>query len=491
MLNRLKIRLLVATFLIATCNPFYGQYLDTLHITPTQHEFTSCFDWSFSHLTSVACLQDTNWNLYGWNYLEFKQYNDQFDVINEKRLQDSSHVYYPWSEVLFYKNNYYLPGFKNKVFSSDSSKGFLIKYDTVGNIIWEKNYFPSIEDVRINFIQPSGDFLYICGTNYYPSTTNVVETSLSKIDTSGNIIWTKIFGGANQQPVSFKKTLDHGFILSTNYQPSGSNLKTLVYKLDTSGIVKWQKIIGSNLGNQHILTVIETPNNKYIGFGGSSDPNNSTFRSWLVKLDTNGVVLKDTVYDFSNGFDVFSNVSELILKPNGFYVLRSFYESAYTNYPLAGIAFVDYDLKLQWTRQYERRQAENDLVFQKELNNGFIALAGVCFQDSVNNTADEWFLVIDSLGCTVQGCSVGIEEYGDMREVEMNIFPNPSSNFVYIKDSKNIKFVDICDLSGRLLIHSSQNNSSIDVSKLPQGSYICVLHTNNTEIITQKLIIQR
>jgi hypothetical protein len=146
MLNRFKIAVIFISIgvshLLAPSTTLYAQYLDTVHVTDTQHEYTFAYDWNHLYLTSVSTLMDSNTTLYGWNYLQFKQYDDNFNVIRETRYQDS--LYYHTGRSMTYHNSaYYFSGLKYNSFN-DTIEGILIKFDTVGNVIWEKPIFQMI-----------------------------------------------------------------------------------------------------------------------------------------------------------------------------------------------------------------------------------------------------------------------------------------------------------------------------------------------------------
>lgn len=63
-------------------------------------------------------------------------------------------------------------------------------------------------------------------------------------------------------------------------------------------------------------------------------------------------------------------------------------------------------------------------------------------------------------------------------EIEIDIYPNPSNSLVYITTPKEliIKTIDILDITGKLL-QSKQFSSPLDISHLPNGSYILRIHS--------------
>ncbi len=82
-------------------------------------------------------------------------------------------------------------------------------------------------------------------------------------------------------------------------------------------------------------------------------------------------------------------------------------------------------------------------------------------------------------------CSVvGIEESA---KESLIIYPNPASDIINISSSSNhVSKVEIIDSMGKL-VHSSMNQSAINISNLPEGIYLIRMHVKN-DIQERKLI---
>jgi hypothetical protein len=77
---------------------------------------------------------------------------------------------------------------------------------------------------------------------------------------------------------------------------------------------------------------------------------------------------------------------------------------------------------------------------------------------------------------------------GDYPESNLFLYPNPSSDFVYIQTSSEIEHIEICDLHGSTLSIVQINNSPgevcrISLSNLNQGVYIMKIFYTGSEII--------
>lgn len=68
---------------------------------------------------------------------------------------------------------------------------------------------------------------------------------------------------------------------------------------------------------------------------------------------------------------------------------------------------------------------------------------------------------------------------------DIKIYPNPAKDILNIANAKNIKNVDVINMLGQKV--ASANNSQVDISKLPKGTYI-VRVTDATTTTTHKIV---
>ena len=190
---------------------------------------------------------------------------------------------------------------------------WVVKLDPEGNIEWE-NTIGGWEDDFLYSISQTDDHGFIVGghSESYVS-GDKTESSISgspdywviKLDSVGNIIWQNNIGGTSLDYLcSTKQTADGGYILG-GYSASGiSGDKTeaslgsydlWIIKLDSSGNIEWQNTIGGS--NWDYLTSIELTNGNgyvisvysYFGISGDKTEENFGFEDyWVVKLDSLG-----------------------------------------------------------------------------------------------------------------------------------------------------------------------------------------------------------
>jgi len=163
-----------------------------------------------------------------------------------------------------------------------SEKGIVIKTDSLGIVQWEKQYMDSLFNYYGSIIQENNGYYYVYGgtQKIHPV---VYWSVIKKLDSNGNIIWTKIFGvnigGGNDIIRLNSGNLIVGSYRTDYYFP-------VLSKLDTSGNIIWYK---EYPGYSRFYYTSKDFNNNIILTGGN-DYLSSTIT--MMKFDTSGNFLK-------------------------------------------------------------------------------------------------------------------------------------------------------------------------------------------------------
>lgn len=96
----------------------------------------------------------------------------------------------------------------------------------------------------------------------------------------------------------------------------------------------------------------------------------------------------------------------------------------------------------------------------------------------VNNTS----IPIGS-GMIMQSMSTGIYE---LSKVKVDIYPNPTSDYINVKLDEPVKNINLYDLSGKLVLSTVDNK--INVSELNKGTYMLMVNTG-TSTVSRKVIL--
>ncbi|HKR07336.1 MAG TPA: T9SS type A sorting domain-containing protein [Bacteroidia bacterium] len=168
---------------------------------------------------------------------------------------------------------------------------YLIKTDSIGNLLWSKTFGGTGDDIGFA-VQQTTDGGYII-TGYKEKLGGFIhfDVYLIKTDTMGNLLWSKTFGGTGDE-VGFgvQQTTDGGYIISGFTASFGTVGYADVYliKADVNGNLLWSKIFGGSnddLGNSVQQTTdggyIVTGYSRNFGAGGYADV-------YLIKTDSSG-----------------------------------------------------------------------------------------------------------------------------------------------------------------------------------------------------------
>lgn len=147
-----------------------------------------------------------------------------------------------------------------------------------------------------------------------------------KLDTAGNIIWQRNYGGDDYDNAqSIIQTADGGFIMAGTTKSGNvpgrngsSDYDLYIVRIDSLGNLLWDMSYGGR-GDDGASEIIQTPSGDFYAFGysASSDSdvsiNHGSKDYWLIKIDSLGTLLSEHSYGGSS-YDWGTNI---ILDSNG------------------------------------------------------------------------------------------------------------------------------------------------------------------------------
>lgn len=217
---------------------------------------------------------------------------------------------------------YFVGGYSDSDISGDKTvptKGqrdyWALKLDSSGAIVWQKSLGGSLVDrVQMAFQTVDGNYI-IGGFSTSGISGNKTEANrggsdywIVKLDSSGNVLWDKTYGGSDSDAFrNMIQTADGGYLIGGYSKSNTSADKTensygdydyWVLKLNSAGNQLWQKTIGGT-GIDYLRSVNQLSDGTYLISGYSNSPisGNKTVASkggfdyWLVKLDPTGTIL--------------------------------------------------------------------------------------------------------------------------------------------------------------------------------------------------------
>ncbi len=453
--------------------------------------------------------RDSNWNNQKLSILSL---NNDGSVNFEKHFQENNAEIYPgYTEgTVFLNNHFYVSG---SYIASDTFyvKGFLIKTDaSLNDTIW-RVFIDKPDTLCYSLaVLEKDDHLYLA-SNCGDKATYNYQIFLTKIDTSGNIVWEKEFGSSyTERLFHMHHTHDGGFMFSG--QIYTSNWLPIIIKIDSLGNFQWQKIYGSPISSADYRANVTLTSDGGYAVAYWHNSGNGGGRIRLLKLDANGNTQWDKFYlsnFYSSGGDFGGNVVKIEQLNDGSFLMVT------PEFNFSGLLKVDANGDSLWFRKYRNVNIIEDPSLPAQnylfdfivdpLDNNAIVCAGfvVPIPPADSGTQDIWVIKLDSLGCPFAGCdTIGQNDTGIdqilVSDINIVVFPNPTTEYFNLqlllsKPNQEGIVVTLYDINGReslnqrIITSETFINERVSISHLPKGLYLLKVD-NGKRVITKKVV---
>jgi predicted secreted protein len=173
-----------------------------------------------------------------------------------------------------------------------------VKTDASGNLIWSKTYGGAENDYGYCVVETSDG--YALAGNTASSGAGGVDCWLVKTDASGTLQWSKTYGGTSSESAyCVVQTSDGGYALAGSKYSTTSGYNFLLVKTDASGNELWSKTYGGTQ-NDNGECVVETSDGGYAIAGTTASSGAGGADAWLVRTDASGNMLWSQTYGGSS-----------------------------------------------------------------------------------------------------------------------------------------------------------------------------------------------
>ncbi|MFH1321669.1 MAG: T9SS type A sorting domain-containing protein [Bacteroidota bacterium] len=164
---------------------------------------------------------------------------------------------------------------------------YLIKTDANGDTLWTKTYGAGGLELGYSVLQTADGGYIVVGErgNLGGASRDVY---LIKTDSIGNVIWSKTYGGTDYDGgYTIKETNDGGYIVSGYTTSFGSGDKDIyLIKTDVNGDTLWTKVLGDSIDDSG--SAQQTIDGGYIIAGQKNFSVPPYVSAYLIKTDANG-----------------------------------------------------------------------------------------------------------------------------------------------------------------------------------------------------------
>lgn len=181
-------------------------------------------------------------------------------------------------------------------------KGYLVKYNKSGSIIWQINLDTSFNTIPKSIALDSSGNIYIQG-DYRPSLSSLFPCII-KLNSSGVIQWTRYYANGIVSSIAID-SLDNIYCFGYNQNdPNGyGGNQYLLVKYNSSGTLQWKYLFNQNAPNDNRGSGVAVGPSGNVYVCGSSGNTGV-----LIKSDSSGAIL----WQAQLGSGISSNISGLL-----------------------------------------------------------------------------------------------------------------------------------------------------------------------------------
>ena len=163
---------------------------------------------------------------------------------------------------------------------------YLIRTDSLGNMLWQRTFGGSWNDIGRCVRQTDDGGFIVAGNTKLDSPADSTDVYLIKTDANGDTLWTRTYGGVgHDEGYSVDLTSDGGYIVSGFYEPSPGSLTDLyLIKTDSSGNEIWSSTFGGTRGETGFC-VQQISDGGFIIGGTTASYGAGGVDVWLIKVE--------------------------------------------------------------------------------------------------------------------------------------------------------------------------------------------------------------
>lgn len=285
-------------------------------------------------------------------------------------------------------NSYLLVGSRNEF--GQKRDVSLLKVDKHGNTLFEKNLQQKDDDdIYAGLVSPQDDYL-LAGTSWSKGRGRG-DGWIVKLSKEGEVLWERTYGHKDWESChSILQSHDENFLITGYTSSKGEGLRDIwIFKIDTEGEMIWEKTFGGmNFDIAH--SALQTTEGDYLIAGNTESFGKGGFDYWLIKTDHEGNKLWDKTFGGSKW-----DLSSVLLRGHEGYLLAGRTESKGKGDSDVWLLLLDEAGEIIWEHTYGTTQKDrlNSVTKTKQ---GY--LLTITSYNEREGASDVWFLRIDKKG---------------------------------------------------------------------------------------------
>ncbi len=352
------------------------------------------------------------------------------------------------------------------------SAAYLMKLDSSGNVQWSKIFNRNRLDA-FSDVEQVGNAYYSVGFSDSIG-VNGSFGLIVKTDFSGNTIWTKGLGNPLNRVKSILKDGDSLIISGTT-----RNKKPYLCKLDTNGNIKWIKVYHFDQETYQVNMIRSRDGGFVISGAYGTERTSDKFGWYTVKTNTNGEILWSKIYGGNADYYVPEEMQEL--------ADRSILSIAM--YAKSTAIFLVYK-----SDSLGNCPGICELSYSPTVSSITVLDSAIVFDESFDVAYDtdiEYSMTYDTLS-SIDSCDIDWVRVQNVSKEVINIYPNPSNGLIHFDLPFENTELCITNLIGQTVYRNKFKDKSIQVNlgDFMDGIYICTL-TSQKHVWRQKIVLSK
>jgi hypothetical protein len=176
-------------------------------------------------------------------------------------------------------------------FGAGGKDFWVLKLDPEGDVIWQESYGGAGDEALFSaLVADDGSCLVLGETNSFGAGPR--DALVVKLDSQGHVLWARTYGGpGDDRPRFIRQTHDGGYVIVGHTTSFGSGYHDgWLVKLDSDGNVVWEKAYGGS--NSDIFwSIALTPDGGFVVCGETRSFGQGGLDAWVLRLDYQGDVV--------------------------------------------------------------------------------------------------------------------------------------------------------------------------------------------------------
>ena len=196
--------------------------------------------------------------------------------------------------IQIYDDSFIIVGSRDR-YTNGSMNSLIIKVDSNGNQIWEKEFLSEdqISEVSYSISNSSTGSFYICNSINTLEKSDIFSPKVIKMDSFGNVEWQRTFSSDASEYHQYRATktqLGNLIIVGSSQFKTSMGLKSdaFMMKIDSKGEIIWTKPYGTADHDDWGWAVYEKPDGRIIMTGSTKSFNSSLFDVLLIETNSSG-----------------------------------------------------------------------------------------------------------------------------------------------------------------------------------------------------------